>query len=165
MTEFVDKDGFVRYRFPKHKTVSKHRFLYQQYNNCTLTPNEVVIFLDNNNRNFNPENLYKVTRGELVLLNRWYKISSDPNETLDRIAIIRLKQKRIELAKKAGLTNNNGQIRSDIRDNQKRWYDNHPEKRLENNKKMREWRKKKMQDPVWREENNRKRRIKRNGKI
>lgn len=127
MTEFIDKDGFVCYRFDRRKYTTKHRYIYQIEHNCKLTPNEVIIFLDGNNRNFSVDNLYKVTRGELVLLNRWYKKSSDPNETLDKIALIRLKQKRIELAKEAGLTNSRGNIIEDMKENQRRYYESHPE--------------------------------------
>lgn len=157
MTEFVDKNGIICYRLARHKTISKHRFLYQTYNNCILLTNEVVIFLDGNNRNFNPENLYKITRAELVLLNRWYKISSDPYKTLDYIALVKLKQRRVEIAKENNLTNKYGAIVEDKKESQKRYYSLHPEVKGY----AREYQRKKRQDPVWREEFNRKRRERR----
>lgn len=153
MTEFVDKDGFICYRLGRKKYITKHRFLYQTYYNCQLGPNEVIIFLDGNNRNFEIDNLYKVTRGELVLLNRWYKISSDPNETLDKIALIRLKQKRIEIAEQCGLTDSRGNIAEDVRETKRRYYSNHPEIKAY----YREYQRKRRQDPQCVSEFNKKR--------
>lgn len=150
MTEFIDKDGFICYRLGGKKYTTKHRYLYQQYNNCQLERNEVVIFLDGNNRNFNKENLYKVTRGELVLINRWYKISSDPNETLTKIAVIRLKQKRIEVARELGLCNSAGAIKEDVAEIKRRYAERHPDRVQQNVKNQIRKRKERMSDPEYR---------------
>lgn len=157
MKEFIDKDGLVCYRLDRKKYISKHRFLYQTAHNCKLKSDEAIIFLDGNNRNFNIDNLYKVTRGELVMLNRWYKISSDPNETLDKIALIRLKQRRIEIAKEAGLTNVRGDILEDIRESHRKYYQNHPERKEYYRNYQRERRK----DPEYRKKWNEHKRKKR----
>ena len=42
--------------------VAKHRYLYEQYHNVTLTFDDLIIFLDNDKTNFNKENLYKISR-------------------------------------------------------------------------------------------------------
>ena len=157
MTEFIDKDGFICYRLGGRKYTTKHRYLYQQYHNCVLDKNEAIIFLDGNNRNFDINNLYKVTRGELVLLNRWYKISSDPDETLTKIAIIRLKQKRVEIARELGLCNSAGAIKEDVAESRRRYERNHPDRVAARKKIEADRRRERMRDPEYRKKINKRR--------
>lgn len=147
MRIFIDKDGYLSLEYKRKKNITLHRYLYQIYNNCTLTPNEAVIFLNSNKRDFNKENLHKVTRGELVVLNRWFNgTSTDPYETLYRLDVIRIKQKRIALCKELGLTNQRGCIISDVKEQKDRWIRLHPEEKEKARIRSREWqRKKRMQ--------------------
>lgn len=161
MRIYEDKDGYIYYEYSKYDRISKHRFIYEQKYG-KIGDSEVIIFLNGNKRDFSLSNLYKLQRKELVVLNRWYGgISSDPKETLLRINIIKVKQKRIELARKAGLVNAQGNISEDVRRNSARWLKNHPEYQKKNNERIRLWRQKRMKDPLYREEYNRKQRERR----
>lgn len=48
----------------------KQRVIWENYYNTELQPNELIIFLDNNNKNFNINNLALVDRREHLALNK-----------------------------------------------------------------------------------------------
>lgn len=160
--EFIDKDGYVCFEYERKKRISKQKYLYQQYHNCKLLPNEVVIFLNGNKRDFSKENLYKITRGELATFNKLYKVSSDPNETLVLIDMVRIKQQRVKLYGKLGLLDSHGHITEDISERSREKYKRNPEFVKQQNKRVSEWRRnKRLSDPAWAEEYNRKQRERR----
>lgn len=59
----------------------KHRHIWEQYHGRKLKHNEVVIFLDKNNRNFDINNLAAVPRGVVGLLNLNNWTSENPEHT------------------------------------------------------------------------------------
>jgi hypothetical protein len=87
----------------------KHVVIWEQTHNDTVAPyTETVIFLDGNNRNFNPDNLYKLTRGELVTLNQKYPATSNREERLIYIALVKQRRALLKKARRAGLTDKSG---------------------------------------------------------
>ncbi|WP_251854357.1 HNH endonuclease [Enterococcus italicus] len=67
-TEGIAK-GIITVKIAENKWIPKQRFLYEQAFG-KVQRNEVVIFLDGNNRNFDLENLKKVSRRQLAIINR-----------------------------------------------------------------------------------------------
>ena len=141
----------------------KHIYLYEKYYNDTVKENEKVIFLDRNNRNFEKDNLFKVTKAESVIFNRWYNSAKTSDDVLTAYLTIRLKQKRIEMAKANGLTNKAGRIIEDARESNRK-YESKPEVKRRAAELMRERRRRiKTEDPERYEEmlrRNRERRAK-----
>lgn len=76
--ERVTRDGYIEVKIAlRGKWALKQRLLYEKYNDEKLTSNEVVIFADGNKQNFSKENLLKVTRQQLLILNREGLIKDD----------------------------------------------------------------------------------------
>ncbi|MCM1234186.1 MAG: HNH endonuclease [Ruminococcus flavefaciens] len=75
--------------------------------------NEVVIFLDGNKRNFEPDNLFKLTRQEHTYLNRNFPQTDEPKEKLCYIALMKYRLKAYGKAREQGLCNDNGAIREE----------------------------------------------------
>lgn len=101
-----EKRGFVQIMV-NGKYVPKHRYLYEQAYG-EITKDEVIMFLNGDKRDFRLENLIKVTRSEQVLLNKIYGgFTSDANQNLINLNLIRLKMKRYQLARDNGLLRNN----------------------------------------------------------
>ncbi|WP_288746320.1 HNH endonuclease [uncultured Enterococcus sp.] len=67
-TEGIAK-GIITVKIAENKWIPKQRFLYEQAHGA-INKSEVVIFLDGNNRNFDLENLKKVSRRQLAIINR-----------------------------------------------------------------------------------------------
>lgn len=63
-------DGYlwIKYKQP-NVFVLKHRIIYSWYHDEILTSKDIIIFLDGNTLNFSKENLEKITRSELMVLN------------------------------------------------------------------------------------------------
>lgn len=81
-----------------------HPWLYKEVND-----DNSFIFLDGNNRNFNPNNIEKVTRGELRLLNLHNGIvKNDPDMTKFNLAKVRLSIAILDTGEKQGMTVNYG---------------------------------------------------------
>jgi len=120
--EFVDKRGNISYYIKGGKnSITKHRLLYEEHYGVTLGPKDRVIFLNGDNRDFRIENLYLLTAAELGTLNRKFGISKDPEETLTHIAMVKLILKRMEIAKNAGLTDEDGCLPEDKKEWKKRY--------------------------------------------
>ena len=83
---------FVKVAEP-NKWRLKQRVLWEEYYNEKLTNNDVIVFIDNNTRNFEIDNLCKLTRSELVRLNQDHYRCEDPeiNKAAINIAKIRAK--------------------------------------------------------------------------
>lgn len=107
------KKGFVKIKIAQPSTweykqkwvwMETHPWLYD-----TVKENDVFIFLDGNNRNFNPDNICKISRAELGMLNLIGGVCKDnPEITLSRIAQTKLKIAMFDLGEKAGLVVNGG---------------------------------------------------------
>lgn len=150
MLERVNK-GYVEVF--NERWIPKQCYIWE-HNFGKIEKDEVVVFLDRNNKNFNLSNLCKIKRKELVVINRWYRDC----DLKTAIMIVRVKQKRIEVARKNGLTDNRGNIKADVKESANKWLDSHREER---NKYIRELMKKKRMDPVFRENENKKQRERR----
>lgn len=73
----------------------KHRFVYEKHYG-KIPEGHVVIFLDRNSENFDPENLAAIKRSELIRLNEQGLIYDDSNLTKVGIGVVRLSSKILE---------------------------------------------------------------------
>ena len=64
-----------------------NRYKYKEYHNIDLTSNDIIIFLNGDIEDFSKENLYKITRGELVIMNK-NKIKDIEDKELRRSATL-----------------------------------------------------------------------------
>lgn len=74
----------------------KQRYIWEKHHNRKLKKNEVVIFLDKDNRNFDIENLAMVPRGLLGIMNTNNWISENPEHTKLGIEAAKLLRKTYE---------------------------------------------------------------------
>jgi len=92
--ERIDNDGYTYIKVSDiginyEKWKLKHRLIYAQHYG-EITGETIVRFYDNNKQNFNIENLYAVTKGENVVLNR-LKFANEPLELKPTIlAMVRM---------------------------------------------------------------------------
>lgn len=72
------KDGysFIKVAEPR-KWQLYQRYVYEKTHHTKLTKNQIVIFLDGNKSNFNPDNLAVVNRKELMILNHEKLLTKD----------------------------------------------------------------------------------------
>ena len=99
-SERVDAEGYYWIKIAEPRTWKmRHVYEYEKVYG-PLNKGEIVIFADGNKANFNIENLIKITRSELLSLNRYRKISEFGNVTKANLATIRLKKTLKEKRKK-----------------------------------------------------------------
>ena len=79
--------------------IQKHRVVYEKHYG-KIPKGYVVIFLDRNRENFDPENLAAIKRSELAHLNKQGLIYDDTNLTKVGIGIVRLSNKILERDRK-----------------------------------------------------------------
>lgn len=81
--ELILKDG-------KRVFVDKKRLIYEQSNGCKLKQNHLIVFLDGNKNNYEPENLYCVDRKINLMMscNNWY--TNKKEHTLTAIKLCEL---------------------------------------------------------------------------
>ena len=97
--ESVNSKGFVKVKVEEpNKWKLKHKLMYEKYHNVKLTDNDIVLFLDNNKRNFDKENLILINKGILLDINRNLNFHTDDIEI--RKAVIALARARYELRMK-----------------------------------------------------------------
>lgn len=84
-----------------NKWIPYHIYIYEKENG-KLPPNSVIVFLDGNNRNFNKENLFLITKQELLAFN---KMKIKPCK--EAILIARLKVKNNKMKKELENEKNN----------------------------------------------------------
>ena len=74
-----------------------HLLKYEEQHGI-IPENHIVIFKDQNSRNFDIDNLVLITRKELAILNRWGMLCTDPfiNQTAINIARLMLKKAETE---------------------------------------------------------------------
>ena len=66
------KKGMVQVKIKEpNKWKQKQVYLYEQAHKEKVKKNEIVIFLDGNNRNFEIKNLYKISRKVNLVRNKW----------------------------------------------------------------------------------------------
>lgn len=81
-SERISVDGYTEIKVKEpNKWKLKHRVLYEKYHNVKLTKKDIIIFLDGNKQNLNKDNLYRVTREQLVRLNQFDLIKEDKDLT------------------------------------------------------------------------------------
>lgn len=70
-SERVSVDGYVEIKIAEpNRWALKHRMVYEEYYQEKLKPGDVVIMLDGNKTNLDPNNLRKLTRAELIRYNQ-----------------------------------------------------------------------------------------------
>lgn len=84
----------------------KNAYVWEQAHGEKVTKHDCVLFLDGNNRNFDIDNLVKVPRSIVAIVNNMRRPDDTPEILLAKIAIARLKHERVKRAEKAGLTYN-----------------------------------------------------------
>ena len=99
-TEYTKKDGMVIVKVSRNEWKDKQRLIYEQYHNVKLSPNEYVIFLDNNRKNFNIDNLKVVSKLEASYLANYDLKSSKKEVTKLGINVADLIIKTKEVSKK-----------------------------------------------------------------
>lgn len=63
-SEYTNKDGYTFIKIGEKRWERKHKYIYKQYNN--ISPEETIVFLDQDKTNFNINNLEKIKRSELM---------------------------------------------------------------------------------------------------
>lgn len=97
-SERINVDGYVEVKTKEPKTWElKQRVVYREHYKDEIGKDEVVIFLDGNRLNFNPENLRKINRAELVRYNQDHLYGDDPEMNEVALNIAKLKTKVGEL--------------------------------------------------------------------
>ena len=85
-------DGdMLKVKVGNHKWKYLQREIYEQYHNVKLKDDEYVIFLDQNRRNFNIDNLKLVSRQESAMLSNQKLYSENPLVTEIGLQAIKLK--------------------------------------------------------------------------
>lgn len=99
-SERVNVDGYTEIKVSEpNKFRLKQRVLYEQYHNVKLSKDEIIIFLDQDKGNFNIDNLAKVTRHQLLQLNKNRLIKDNAELTKAGINIANILIKLQELTK------------------------------------------------------------------
>ena len=119
---------------------------------------KVILHLDGDDTNNNPDNLMKVTRSELVRLNKVHGISSNPTITRINLDIVRLTIARAEAVRGTEIE------RQDRKESERNYQKSEKGKKKSCEHAQKYW-KLHASDPAWREEYNRKQRERRHRKI
>jgi hypothetical protein len=93
-TERVTKDGYIEVRVKERISSHRHwklkqRIVYEQHYNTRLTSADVVIFNDGNKRNFEPENLVKITRAENMQRNTIHRYEPELKTAIRKVSRIK----------------------------------------------------------------------------
>lgn len=92
-TERVNGDDYVDIKIADpNKWKAKHILIWEEHNG-PLPEGHCIIFGDRNNRNFNPNNLICVSRGQLATLNLCNLIQNDAELTRVAIGVVDIKHK------------------------------------------------------------------------
>lgn len=99
-SERINVDGYTEVKIAEPKKwVMKQRLVYEQIHGIKLKPGEVVIFLDGNKQNFEPDNLHKLTRSALARYNQDHLSTKNKDVSLAAARIAELKSITGELRK------------------------------------------------------------------
>lgn len=92
----VNTEGYIDIKIADpNKWKGKHILVWEEHNG-PVPKGHAVIFGDRNRRNFDPENLILVTRGQLLKLNQQSLIQEDAELTRMGVAIVTLQEKVVE---------------------------------------------------------------------
>ena len=83
-SEAVDKNGYLKRKIAdtgikKNDWVHVHRQTWEKHHGRKVPEGHIVIFVDGNNRNFEPENLRLISRADNAILNK-YKLRNVQSE-------------------------------------------------------------------------------------
>lgn len=93
-SERVNGDDYVDIKIADpNKWRGKHLLVWEKYNGRTVPPGHVVIFGDGNRRNFVPDNLILVSRGQLAIMNKRGLIQNDAELTRTGLIVADLYKK------------------------------------------------------------------------
>lgn len=94
-SERISVEGYIEIKVEDpRKWRLKHRVVYEKYHGVKLTSNDAIIFLDGNKKNLEIDNLYRMTRAELVRYNQDKLHCSDKDISRAAANIAKLKNKR-----------------------------------------------------------------------
>jgi hypothetical protein len=100
-TERDNKDGYIVVK-TESGWIPKQRYLYEQHYG-SISKNDVIMFADSDKRNFSLDNLVKVSKGEIGLLNKYKLITKNTELTKCGINLVKLQRKIYKLKDKAKL--------------------------------------------------------------
>lgn len=111
------KKGMVRVKVAEPNVwKQKQVYVYEKAHNCKVLKGNVVVFLNCNTRDFSPENLYMLTRGELGVINRHFNgFSTNRDISMSYILQAKIKLARHKKAKEIGDLNSSNNIKSDAK--------------------------------------------------
>lgn len=91
-SERINVDGYVEVKTKEPKTWElKQRVVYREHYKDDIGKDEVIIFLDGNRLNLDPDNLRKINRAELVRYNQDHLYGDDPEINEVALNIAKLK--------------------------------------------------------------------------
>lgn len=111
------KKGYVRIKVAQPNVwKQKQVWVYEQHHGCTVKKGSCIVFLNNDRRDFRPENLFLLSHSEMGVMNRLYGgLSECAEESMRRILNAKISIRRHVIARKYGLENSSGAIRSEAR--------------------------------------------------
>lgn len=90
-TETIKDDGYWWRKVAEpNKWKQLHRLKYEEFHGVRLKEDEMVMFLDGDHNNMDPENLVKITKRENQILNQKKLRSQDPEISYTGLAVARL---------------------------------------------------------------------------
>ena len=92
-TEYVKSDGMVLVKVSNKKWEYKQRLIYEKYHNVKLNSDDFIIFLDQNRKNFDINNLKRISRKESSILINKKMFSKNPKITETGILTAKLMAK------------------------------------------------------------------------
>ena len=97
-SERINVDGYTEVKVREPKTWRlKQRVVYEELHQVKLTSNDVIVFLDGNKQNFEVDNLFRLTRGELARYCQDHLYSDNQDISRAAAQIAQIKQKTGEL--------------------------------------------------------------------
>lgn len=101
-SERVNVDGYVEVKVAEpNRWNLKHRVVYEELHKVNLTSNDVIIFLDGNRQNLEPDNLFRMTRAELARYCKEHLYANDRNISRAAAQIAKIKARIGEIKNEA----------------------------------------------------------------
>lgn len=98
-TEIVTRDGFLKVKIKQPNIwIHKNRLIYENHHQIKLKPTDIIRFVDGNKRNFDINNLRKITMEENMLRNSH---ANFPEEIIPTLVLINQIKKTINNAKQS----------------------------------------------------------------